>query len=288
MLWYHTCETHPDAIIYKLSENSLVLSIISAQQRVLLEWGEISDCYDFFIPWAGEMYLRAGYTSLKIEEPEMVCVNPWQLRRLLACGKDSSLIRITCKAAYINSLYLELYGKCLNRFRNQPIPVENRVYTVIDNLLCESRGESPGKHLMLDNLIYELFINVLRHAVLAAAVVEEKQGLCFASAEAIVRYIQKNYDKPITSKAIAEHVNISKCRMSRQFRELVGISPREYLAELRIANAKRMLVETDLDILKIAGLCGFVTHSHFSDAFKKKTGLSPGAFRKQSRVSPIA
>ena len=288
MLWSHACEIHSEAMVCKLFQGSVVLSIISAQQRVCLEGGEISGCYDFFIPWGGEIYLSVGSASLKIKEPEMVCGNPWQLRRLLSFGKNSSLIRLTCKATYINSLYSELYGKCLNGFLNQPIHVESRIYAVIDNLLCESRIESPGKRLMLDNLAHELFINVLRNVVLEAAVMEEKQGLSFASAKAIVQYIQENYHEAIKNKDMEEYANIGKRRLMRQFKQLVGITPREYLLELRMANAKRMLVETDLSIRQIAGLCGFATHSRFSDVFNRKTGLSPGGFRKQNRVSTIA
>jgi AraC family transcriptional regulator len=82
---------------------------------------------------------------------------------------------------------------------------------------------------------------------------------------------------------LAASVDLSAKHFARAFRQSTGIPPHRWLIERRIDRAKAMLVEGDLSLAEIALACGFADQSHFTAAFRKSVGATPGGFRRQLR-----
>lgn len=74
---------------------------------------------------------------------------------------------------------------------------------------------------------------------------------------------------------------VGRNRMIRLFHNFYGKTPSEYLNELRIDHAKKLLLDSESTILHIALESGFKSQSSFYIQFHKLTGLSPGEFREQ-------
>ena len=83
---------------------------------------------------------------------------------------------------------------------------------------------------------------------------------------------------------LARKYSISPSSLSHRFQAATGVSVMEYLQSCRMANAKQLLADTHLSIGQIVERCGFSDNSNFSRAFKKMTGVSPSAFRKQYKA----
>lgn len=96
-------------------------------------------------------------------------------------------------------------------------------------------------------------------------------------------YIQTNYTEPLCVEQIASCVNISPRECGRSFKKIVGVSPIQYVIELRIRRAGQLLAETDLPVTEICAFCGFESQSYFSKVFRERLGVSPLAYRKQKR-----
>jgi AraC-like DNA-binding protein len=60
------------------------------------------------------------------------------------------------------------------------------------------------------------------------------------------------------------------------------MSPSEYLLNVKIEKAKKLLKYTDHAITEICYLCGFSSASYFTQAFKRKTGVSPSYYKKNT------
>jgi AraC family transcriptional regulator len=80
-------------------------------------------------------------------------------------------------------------------------------------------------------------------------------------------------------RAVARAVRMSYFHFSRAFKQSMGMTATNYIAERRIERAKRMLEETELPISEIALRSGFSSQSHFTTAFRRLAGATPKAFR---------
>jgi len=63
------------------------------------------------------------------------------------------------------------------------------------------------------------------------------------------------------------------------FKQVTGISFKEYLNKVRIEEAKSLLEHTDYSIMEIAVACGYSDQSYFTKVFKKATGITPKQYR---------
>lgn len=100
---------------------------------------------------------------------------------------------------------------------------------------------------------------------------------------AAINYINKHYREPLTLDDVAERVDLSMYHFCRLFKATTGTSFVQYLNNLRIIRAHKVLLETDLPIGDIASLAGFSSREQFTRVFKSAYHLSPAEFRKQNR-----
>lgn len=93
-------------------------------------------------------------------------------------------------------------------------------------------------------------------------------------------YLKENAFKDFEMAKAASASNISEVYFRKLFKEKYGISPSEYVAELRISKAKDLLLNEDKNVSEIAQECGFASLYSFSRAFKDNVGMSPNKFRR--------
>lgn len=96
------------------------------------------------------------------------------------------------------------------------------------------------------------------------------------------RFIEKNFNKSIKLKDIADAVNLSPIYFHNIFTTACGISPHDYLIEYRVNEAKRQLWDSNQSIDFIACNCGFGCAQYFNRIFKQITGTTPGKYRKET------
>jgi len=100
-------------------------------------------------------------------------------------------------------------------------------------------------------------------------------------AKAILNYMEKHRSEKISLERIAAFTNISERECLRCFEKTVGIPPMQYLQRLRITEAARLLLMTDLSITEICDSVGLDDVSYFSKLFRRHMGDSPTAYRKK-------
>lgn len=97
-----------------------------------------------------------------------------------------------------------------------------------------------------------------------------------------MRFIRANAHTGIGVEDVLSQISISRTLLERQFREVFGHSPYEAIQNVRHQAAERLLLGTRLTVSEVADRCGFHTAEYFSAAFKRRTGLSPRAFRDKT------
>lgn len=99
----------------------------------------------------------------------------------------------------------------------------------------------------------------------------------------VTSWIAANPGEPMTLSSIARRARLPPKRLEALFSEFLGTSVAKFVAVQRLSAARRMLETTDETVSSIAQTCGFYDHSHFSKAFCRKWGVSPGAYREKIR-----
>jgi len=99
---------------------------------------------------------------------------------------------------------------------------------------------------------------------------------------AVFAYVKENYKEEISLIEIAKIAHLTPTSFCRMFKLKTKKSFVEYLNEIRVSNACKLLLETDLGISEIAYECGYKTASNFNKLFKKLTGTTPKEYRKNA------
>ena len=98
----------------------------------------------------------------------------------------------------------------------------------------------------------------------------------------VFEYVKENYKEEISLVEIAKIANLTPTSFCRMFKLKTKKSFVEYLNEVRVSNACKLLIETDMGISEIAYECGYKTASNFNQLFKKLTGTNPKEYRKKT------
>jgi len=96
----------------------------------------------------------------------------------------------------------------------------------------------------------------------------------------IMRYIDNHYtDLDLNITTIADEFHFTPPYLSKKFKDSTGISIIDYIYQVRIIQAKKMIKETNLKISDIAQKVGFTDSNAFIRIFKRLEGITPGAFK---------
>jgi AraC family transcriptional regulator len=100
-------------------------------------------------------------------------------------------------------------------------------------------------------------------------------------------YLHAHFLDDVTSEAVAAACCVHPSHLMRTFRRCQGGTIGEYVRGLRIDHARRLLEATDIPLGELALDSGFCDQGHFTRAFKARTGISPGEFRKSRRDASL-
>ena len=116
----------------------------------------------------------------------------------------------------------------------------------------------------------------------------EKMAVTLSHLEAIkgpIDYIKQHYSQPISIEQLAQTAHLSVSALERRFKKHLHQTPKQFLNQYRLEQARKMLVESNLPISDIAELCGFGDHSYFSKQFRILFNQLPSVFRDSQPVS---
>jgi AraC-like DNA-binding protein len=100
-----------------------------------------------------------------------------------------------------------------------------------------------------------------------------------------VRYIDANFcDPQINIEAMCTAAFVSVSSLQRAFSKHFGMSPKQYLIQLRMNHALELLTESEFSVREISSACGFTDEKYFSRAFKKRYGYPPSQLKKHMIV----
>lgn len=167
----------------------------------------------------------------------------------------------------------------------EELSTQPTIKKLIDLIVGELKQSQPGYYAVVDQLAYLLFVQILRQQIeiealnsgLLAALFDVKIGKS-------INCIHLQPEKKWTLDLLASECAMGRSSFAARFNELVGIPAMQYLGYWRMQEANRLLTKTNLALIQIAEKSGYDSEASFSKAFKKITGKSPGAVRREGNM----
>lgn len=155
------------------------------------------------------------------------------------------------------------------------------VSEIVNEIYREWCDEKFGYELAIRSGILKLFLYVVRHLD------SKYEKSLFSESDEMTTIIYKaaeycsSHCCDVTAKQISEMYSVSYSYFSRTFKKIMGRTFSQYLNDVRIDNARKMLLTSSASMSEIATDTGFSSASHFIHNFKKKTGFSPLAYKSK-------
>lgn len=143
-------------------------------------------------------------------------------------------------------------------------------------------------HILIDNLVDN--VRRIRGKYSGAqgqkAKIEQIQvkGNNDALMERVMKYMNEHLADPdLNVEKLTEDVGISRAQLHRKLKEIAGVSAGEFIRNLRLEQAARLIEEGQINITQVAYSVGFSNQPHFSTVFKKHYGMSPSEYAETKR-----
>jgi len=96
----------------------------------------------------------------------------------------------------------------------------------------------------------------------------------------VLAYVDGHCRESITLGHVADLVHVSPSRVRHVFKDVTGVSFKEYVTQVRVAEAKRLLLSTDLSVADIARAVSYTNLNQFYKVFYRSCAMSPGEYRR--------
>ncbi len=176
------------------------------------------------------------------------------------------------------SIVSRLYRAKAPHFRRPVVTDPTAAAALRELLRLSGEGAITGAELLI-RVSHWLGQFLLRHAEDPAAP-QPMQAVERARA-----YLQNRPTHSVSLPEVGAIAGVTISHLVRSFSKAVGLPPRSYHAQVRLARARRLLAEGK-SATWVAYECGFADQSHLNRRFKECHGVTPGAFQAQYRVQP--
>jgi AraC family transcriptional regulator len=155
------------------------------------------------------------------------------------------------------------------------------VVDLVQRLRAQATLGQPWGSLYVESLSLTLASYLYgRYGASARALPESSLGLAQAECERLTAFIEEHLGENISLEHLSKLIGYGPDHFARLFKRAFGEPPHRYVLGRRIERAKAMLRDPSRSILEVALACGFSSQAHLNAAFKARTALTPGAYRK--------
>lgn len=187
-------------------------------------------------------------------------------------------VNVLCQAAAVDADPARV--ELIERFLERDPLVEHLGRT----LYRELSSYDVGSRLYTETAAQMLAVHLLRyHCTVEYRVKNYTGGLPPYRLQRVLDYIDAHLDQDLSLEELAQVVDLSPYHFARQFKQVLGQSPYEYVIQQRMSRARRLLRETNLPIAEVAFQVGYTSQSHFTRLFRRLVGATPHAYRQMQR-----
>lgn len=235
------------------------------------------NAYKLIFGTQGAMTFETPQLQLNIRRGQFLLLNPEIKHQQIHCDGDKFLVEFS--PALVREVVCEVMGPSAVDVSFEPIPVVQQELTrLASSLIPELHATRPGHRLLLEHAALQLLVLAIRRIQPIGSTTEPKVDT--PSVQKAIRLMMESHRDSLTLTQIAAYADMSKFSLIRQFREVVGATPYEWLQQYRIRRVSEDLLQAHRTILDIALDHGFSSVSAMNRQFRRLYGLSPTQWRR--------
>ena len=242
----------------------------------------------------GEFLSYVAEKELQMKKGNICIIAPGA-RHALSCFSETNVLCILIRKSTFEKAFLgilhdsssvlsDFFGRILYEMNPHPFlhfqcEWDPNLMQILYMAYKESLEENAYRSRMLNSLIDNFFIMLLRNHEKDVVFTENSSSRQNRNLILMMTYIQENY-KTVNLKEVASLYNYSERQVQRILKNATGLSFTEMVQKLRMKEAARLLIETQFPVSKIAIELGYNNLGNFRKIFNRSYGQSPAEFRK--------
>ena len=191
-------------------------------------------------------------------------------------------INVALEPEHIAKLWHDDLSHMGHDFLDHVVASDHQVIGIIDAMYSEVSAGSPAGPLFGQSLSVALLAHLYDRYDRVRCSKRVEGRLSDRQVEVISKYVKANIGIDLSLSSMAQLLKLSPAYFCRAFTKTTGISPHRFIMNERITAARQILQRNPIaDLAEVASALGFSSHAHFSSVFRKLTGCTPSAFRRE-------
>ncbi|MBP1990633.1 AraC family transcriptional regulator [Paenibacillus eucommiae] len=260
-------------------------------QSFNMDQNHAHETYEIYYMRAGERFYFIKDRSYHVVQGDLVLIPPLVLHKTTeASSPNHERVLINFQAGFVAPMQAQIGVDLFAAFEGFPvirphIKGNPALEAIFEKLLTEQHRKEPGADGYLKLLLAELLLWMHREVQKTS---ERDPGRehpteLHRNVSDIVKHINEHHREKLRLPSIAEHFHISPYYLCHIFKKVTGFTLVEYVQQIRIREAQKLLKNTRLSVSTIAEESGFDSSTHFGRVFKSLCGRSPLQYRKQMK-----
>ncbi|EPR14334.1 AraC family transcriptional regulator [Ruminiclostridium papyrosolvens] len=275
-----------------------VTSVKAIERYHDAEWSKglsVHETFEMVYIKSGSGVFEIGEQNVSVGSNDIVIIKPNQSHKLSVDSEDGCDFIVlyfkfmdqtehTLSEVSLGDFINFVSGRESGSFIKLKVSQKNDIIVLLNRILKEQTNDQLGSDLLNYLMLMELFVLISR--ALKAEwenSIKNKSPKIKELMQSAIQFVHNNFEREISITDIAKYVFLSPSYFTRAFKENTGLSPMQYLLNIRIKRACELLQETDQKVGEIALSVGFSNQQRFNDMFKKQTNMTPMQYRNSSK-----
>ena len=233
------------------------------------------ECFELLYVLEGRCQIKAPTGDYVAQANDLIIFRPYQLHQETQLTRTYAIVCLRFPREFLAEYRIPLPETTLLP-TVVSLPFGDSFRAILERVVAEYQQRDSYSVAMIAAYLIQFAILLRRALKQNETAVPDTP----APANGLRRLLDQHISSDVSIRDLAQQAHMSESHFSHQVKALIGVAPKTYVRQQRIARARELLHSTAMSVEEIAALLGYDAPTSFFRAFKRVTGLTPGEFRQ--------